>query len=220
LQESLAGEVLRVRMSIGADRLRLASLGQRMGPERMAVVAGSKRPDFPTAEEAFLLRAAVSQAVIAVYGAAMLAREQAARVEADLRAAQRALGAEVGAAIAGGHELGPMLERCTEAMVRLLGASFAGAWTVDSSADGGVLGLRAYSRAGVESEDRRPLAEGAFEIHDRDLARRPNVIEDLRFDPPGDLLWAKEEGMVALAGHPLLVDGRVVGLIRIASSAF
>jgi signal transduction histidine kinase len=86
LQRSLAGEVPGLQIIARDDQLRLVSLGQRMGDERVAAVAGSARPGFPDNGEIFLLRAAVGQAVIAFHGAAMLVRERGARL-AEERAA-------------------------------------------------------------------------------------------------------------------------------------
>ena len=134
--------------------------------------------------------------------------------EARLRrqAQHAALRADVAAALAGGGELDGALRRSTEAMVTCLGAAFARVWLLDDT--GEVLILRASAGCYTHLDGahaRVPL--GALKIGRIAAERRPHLTNDVPNDPlVADQDWARREGMVAFAGQPLLVEGRLVGV--------
>jgi PAS domain S-box-containing protein len=127
--------------------------------------------------------------------------------------AQAELRADVSTAFARETELGGILQRCTEAMVRHLDAAFARIWTLGKNA--GVLELRAS--AGMYTHLDGPhgrVPVGTLEIGQIAQERKPLLTNEVVDDPLiSDRAWAKREGMVALAGHPLVVEGRVVGVM-------
>ncbi len=139
----------------------------------------------------------------------VLARE---RAEGDLLARARLaeLTAEVGLVLTRGNELGPMLQPCAEALVRHLDAAFARIWTLDDAGD--VLELRAS--AGIYTHldgahARVSPDSSMFSVIARQ--RQPYLTNLLQDEPRVDRDWARREGLVAFAGHPLLVNRKLVG---------
>jgi two-component system cell cycle sensor histidine kinase/response regulator CckA len=151
-------------------------------------------------------------------GAAMLAGSERISIAIDLTERKRAenanfertriasLTAEVGVAFTQGGLLQETLQRCVAAIVEYLGAAFAGIWTFNP--EGKALELQASDgpRAGI------PV--GKFQTDFILKERKPHVTNDVLDDPRiNDPAWAKREGMVAFAGHPLLVGGELVGVV-------
>ncbi len=137
-----------------------------------------------------------------------LAEEDHAR-----RERQAALRADVSDALAQGTALPAMLQRCTEAVVRRLGAAFARIWTLAPGAD--VLELQAS--AGLYTHRDGPHSRiliGSAKIGQIAQERRPHLSNDVPNDPRiADPEWARREGMAAFAGYPLLVEGQSVGVL-------
>ena len=106
-----------------------------------------------------------------------------------------------------------MLQRCCEAMVEHLDAALGRIWTL---AEGGeVLDLEAS--AGMYSHTdgahgRVPV--GRFKIGLIAKERRPLLTNAIAGDPRiHDQAWVAREGLVSFAGHPLIDQGRLVGVI-------
>ncbi|MFL6210579.1 MAG: GAF domain-containing protein [Pyrinomonadaceae bacterium] len=130
------------------------------------------------------------------------------------RAAQLALRADVGAALAETDvPLRRTLERCTEAMVNHLGAAFARIWTFNKAEN--ILELQAS--AGLYTHIDGPHARvpvGAFKIGLIAEERQPHITNEVGTDPRvSNKDWAARAGMVAFAGYPLLVEDRLVGVM-------
>lgn len=149
------------------------------------------------------------------------ARHQETRAAEFLRQRQRelALSAELGVAFAGALSIREMLNQCAEAMVRHLDAAFARIWTLDDGSD--VLELQAS--AGQYTHLDGPHARvpvGQFKIGLIAQEAKPHLTNDVQHDPRvGDREWAKREGMVSFAGYPLIVDGKVIGVMAMFSRA-
>lgn len=126
---------------------------------------------------------------------------------------QAELGAAVGAALTSGDPFTEQLHRCAEAIVQHLDAAFARVWT--SNEANAVLELRASAgmyRHLDGGHARVPL--GQFKIGRIAARRTPHLTNNVPNDPEiSDREWARREGMVSFAGHPLLVEGRVVGVM-------
>jgi signal transduction histidine kinase/CheY-like chemotaxis protein len=136
--------------------------------------------------------------------------------EAQLRRARQAtLRADVAAALSRSDSMRGMLQTCTEAIAQHLDAAFARIWTIDEGAD--VLDLQAS--AGMYTHLDGPHAHvpvGKFKIGLIASEGKPHQTNDVTGDPRvGDQAWAAREGMVAFAGHPLLVEGQVVGVLAL-----
>ena len=135
-----------------------------------------------------------------------------AEEEIRQRAQLSALGAAVGLSLTGTESLGRALQQCAEALVTHLGAAFARIWTLNEH--DGVLELQAS--AGIYTHLNGPHGKvpvGQFKIGRIARDRTPHLTNTVIGDPEvNDQDWARREGMVAFAGHPLIVDGRVVGV--------
>jgi PAS domain S-box-containing protein len=133
----------------------------------------------------------------------------------ERRARQAALRAEVSAALAGGGTLPDILRWCVEAMVTHLDAAFARVWILDEEED--VLELLASAGMYTHTDgfhSRVPV--GNFKIGLIAQERRPHLTNDVSGDPRvHDKEWAQQEGMVAFAGYPLIVEGKVVGVMAL-----
>jgi len=131
------------------------------------------------------------------------------------RARLAALTADVGLALTQGATLPCILQRCCEALVQHLDAAFARVWTLDEATQ--VLELQAS--AGLYTHLDGPHARvpvGQFKIGRIAQERQPHLTNQVIGDPRvGDQEWAKREGMVSFAGHPLIVEGRLVGVLAL-----
>ena len=137
-------------------------------------------------------------------------------ITARIRSARRtALHAEIHAAFSGLTEsaLQPILQLTADSIVRYLEAAFARIWTIN--AQGNMLELQAsagqYTR--LDGEHAR-VPVGELKIGLIAQERKPHLTNDVQND--GRIShpeWAKREGMVAFAGYPLVVDGRLVGVL-------
>jgi PAS domain S-box-containing protein len=156
----------------------------------------------------FLLRDQVNQP----YAICGIATDITARISAARRAS---LHAEIHAAFSGLTEsaLEAILELSAESIVRYLDAAFARIWTINEQ--GNVLELQAsagqYTR--LDGEHAR-VPVGELKIGLIAQERKPHLTNDVQNDERiSHPEWAKQEGMVAFAGYPMVVDGRLVGVL-------
>jgi PAS domain S-box-containing protein len=131
------------------------------------------------------------------------------------QARQETLRAEVSAALDGGGTLPDILRWCVEAMVTHLGAAFARVWVLDEEED--VLELEASAGMYTHTDGfHGRLPVGSFKIGLIAQEQQPHLTNDVLDDPRvHDKEWAQREGMVAFAGYPLIVEGRVVGVMAL-----
>lgn len=124
-----------------------------------------------------------------------------------------AFAADIGHALVRGDELQPTLQRCAEAMVHHLDAAFARVWTLNDAEQ--VLELQASAGMYTHIDgDHARVPVGKFKIGMIAEERKPHLTNSVVTDPRvGDKEWAKREGMVAFAGHPLVVQNRVIGVM-------
>jgi PAS domain S-box-containing protein len=126
-----------------------------------------------------------------------------------------ALAAAIGLALTTSESLAHALQRCAESIVDHLGAAFARIWTLNER--DGVLELQAS--AGLYTHLNGPhgrIPLGQFKIGRIAQERKPHVTNNVIGDPQiSDYAWARQEAMVAFAGHPLIVNGRLVGVIAL-----
>ncbi len=125
------------------------------------------------------------------------------------------LGSDIGAALSKGLTLQESLQWCAEAMVKHLNAAFARIWTLNS----GDQTLCLQASAGLYTHlngfhSRIPLGE--FKIGSIAAKQRPHITNTVIGDPLiHQQAWAKQEGIVSFAGHPLIVKDRTVGVMAI-----
>jgi diguanylate cyclase (GGDEF)-like protein/PAS domain S-box-containing protein len=139
------------------------------------------------------------------------------RVHAEAAAHERArlvtFSAEVATALTRGGSLQEMLQHCCEALVAHLDAALARVFTLDEGSD--VLELQAS--AGLYTHTDGPhhrIPVGRLEVGRIALNRRPHLTNAVASDPfVPDQDWVRRERLVSFAGHPLVVEGRLVGVI-------
>ena len=126
-----------------------------------------------------------------------------------------ALRADIGGVLTRHEDISGMLQECAEALVRHLDAAFARIWTL--TPDGTLLELRASAGLYTHldgAHSRIPL--GQFKIGRIAAERKPHLTNEVLTDPRiSDQEWARREGMIAFAGHPLIINGEVLGVMAI-----
>src|SRR5262245_14552471 len=132
--------------------------------------------------------------------------------EANMR--RGALFVDVGGALAE-HQapMQSMLQKSAEALVRHLDAAFARIWTLNLKES--MLELQASAGMYTHLNGRHARVPfGKLKIGLIAQERQPHLTNDVCNDPRvSDKEWAREKGMVAFAGYPLLVEDRVVGVM-------
>ena len=152
-------------------------------------------------------------------GVVLVFRDVTARrlAEAELATQHRhaQLAAHVGSALVSTGELPAQLQDCAEAIVQHLDAAFARIWTLDASGKT----LELHASAGLYTHldgahARVPV--GAHKIGLIAEERAAHISNDVQSDPRvSDKAWAQREGMIAFAGFPLLLEGRLIGVIAL-----
>src|SRR5262245_2668206 len=138
---------------------------------------------------------------------------RAAEEEAAERARLAEMGRDVGIALSQGNTLQEILQPCVEALVRHLDVSFARIWTFDPEADVLVLQASAGRSTHLDGPHSR-VPVGEFKIGLIAQQRLPHLTNDVPHDPRiSDPEWARREGMIALAGYPLLIEDRLMGVL-------
>lgn len=126
-----------------------------------------------------------------------------------------ALLADVGAALTQSDDLQTVLQSCTDSIVINLHAAFARIWTLNEN--GNVLELQASS--GIHThldESHRRIPVGKSKIGLIALERVPHLTNNVFEDPEiGEPEWARQHGLTAFAGHPLVVADKLVGVIAL-----
>jgi len=110
-----------------------------------------------------------------------------------------------------------MLEACVDAVVSRLGAAMARIWMLE--ADTSLLALAASAGLTPELEGKdRKIPLGQFHIGR--VARDNQSVLTNSFGSDSTTInpaWVTREGLVALAGCPLEVDGKVIGVLALFS---
>ncbi|HUR47596.1 MAG TPA: response regulator [Candidatus Saccharimonadales bacterium] len=128
-----------------------------------------------------------------------------------------AFGTEVGLALTQSNPLDSILHRCTLAMVKYLNAALARIWIYEPEKR--MLRLNAASdvpelTAEIEAAQSAKLT---FDL-ERLEKGEPLLITPLAGDPRViDTGWVRRDGVVSYAGYPLMLEGRIVGLMSIFS---
>ena len=135
----------------------------------------------------------------------------------ERRVRHTALSAEIQAAFASRVHSGlrSILQASAEAIVRHLDAAFSRIWMLNTQEN--LLELQAsagqYTR--LDGEFAR-MQFGERHVGLVAQQRRLYIANDLVNDPrTAHPAWAKQERLVALAGYPLLVEGRLIGVLAI-----
>ena len=131
------------------------------------------------------------------------------------RARQAAMRADIQLAFSDEIESGlqTVLQRSAEAVVRHLDAAFARIWTLNEQENMLELQASAGQYTHLDGEHAR-IPVGELKIGLIAQERKPHLTNDVQNDDRiSHPEWAKREGMQAFAGHPLIVEGRLVGVL-------
>jgi PAS domain S-box-containing protein len=143
--------------------------------------------------------------------------EQRTRAEASLneRVRTSTLSTEVALALNANTELPAMLQQCAELVVRHLEVAFARIWTLNEAAQTLELQASAGCYTHLNGTHSR-VKVGQFKIGLIAQEKRPHLTNSVQTDSRvSDKEWAAREGMVAFAGYPLLLEGRVLGVLAL-----
>jgi len=154
-----------------------------------------------------------------VVGISRIARDISDRKKVEVEAAERlrlaAFITATGAALTRGVGLKDSLQNFVELAVNHLAVAFARVWTLNES----TAMLELQASAGLYTHLDGPhsrIPVGKFKIGRIARERKPHRTNAVVGDPQvSDPDWAIREGMVAFAGHPLVVDDRVVGVMAV-----
>lgn len=131
------------------------------------------------------------------------------------RAELAALHASLAVSLAGAAPLNEILQTCCQRIVDGLNAAFARVWLLNEAED--MLHLEAGG--GMDSYldgSLRQVPLGKLKIGRIALTRQPFLSNDVSNDPSfGDVQWVENEGLVAFAGYPLVVEHRIVGVVAL-----
>lgn len=143
--------------------------------------------------------------------------ERRKHAERDLRRQHdlASFGRDIGMILVEADSISQMLQRCTESIVTHLDATFARIWTLDAGADELVLRASAGLYTHLDGEHSR-IRVGEYKIGAIAQEQVPvltnSVIGDTRVH---NQEWARETGIIAFAGYPLIVDQRTVGVMAL-----
>ena len=137
-------------------------------------------------------------------------------VEAELRNRMRllTLNAEFGFALTRSDSLAKSLQACCLALVRHLDAALARIWLVDEEGKNLILRASAGLHEELNGEFSRIAIGSLSKVGDIALHRQPRVSNTLLNDPQvKNQDWVKAHNLRGFAGHPLILDGKVIGVM-------
>jgi PAS domain S-box-containing protein len=133
------------------------------------------------------------------------------------RLAVSGLGAAVSTSLTWGGTLHRKVQDCAQAMVDHLGLELAGVWR-RSSTDPALDLLGATVRDGTLPASQSRVPVNGHWLGTVAEARTPHWLDLAEDTTPPELLWTHRSGMRYLAGYPLLVEERSLGVLALGSS--
>jgi PAS domain S-box-containing protein len=133
------------------------------------------------------------------------------------QARKSAIRADVGFALGTNDSLRNVLQKCAQSFVKHFDAAFARIWTLN--ADGVVLELQASAGMYTHLDGQHSKIDvGMLKIGKLAKDGLPQMTNDILNDSNiEDKEWAKREKLLAFAGYPLMVEGRLVGVMAFFS---
>jgi PAS domain S-box-containing protein len=108
-----------------------------------------------------------------------------------------------------------MLQQCAELIVRHLEVALARVWLLNEATQTLELQASAGCYTRLDGGHSR-VRVGQHQIGLIAQEKKPHLTNSLQTDPRvTDKQWAAREGMVAFAGYPLLLEGRVLGVLAL-----
>ncbi|MDP9441445.1 MAG: EAL domain-containing protein, partial [Actinomycetota bacterium] len=139
-------------------------------------------------------------------------RKQAEAAERDRTRLEQCV-SDVRVAFSSAGTLADALGQASGALVKQLDAAFAGIWLLSPGPDTLDLAASAGMYTDLDGEY-GPVPIDQSEIGRIAAARAAHVSNSVTTDPVvADHAWAEREGMVAFAGYPLLMEGRLLGVV-------
>ena len=138
-----------------------------------------------------------------------------AEEEVRVRVQLSTLGEAIGLSLTRADSLAEALQQSMDAFVGHLDAALARVWTLNER--DGVLELQASAGLYTHVNGRHArIPLGRCKIGRIAQGRQPHVTNAVIGDPQVlDQDWARREGIVAFAGHPLILEGRVIGVMAL-----
>ncbi|BAY39503.1 multi-sensor signal transduction histidine kinase [Nostoc sp. NIES-2111] len=141
------------------------------------------------------------------------------RTEAEL--AQRVkladFRSEVDSILSQSHTLQILMQGCTQAIVKHLDAAFARIWTLNKQDNVLELQVSSGMYTHIDGPHRR-VRVGQFKIGLIAEEGKAHITNSVQTDARvGNKEWAKQEGMIAFAGYPLIVEGETFGVLAMFS---
>lgn len=120
---------------------------------------------------------------------------------------------DISISLAEGTTLHEILDQCAKAVVDYLDAAFARIWTLNEKENIMELQASAGIYTHIDGHHSR-IPVGKFKIGRIARECKPHLTNSIIDDEQiSDKNWAKREGMVSFAGYPLIVEGRLVGVL-------
>ncbi len=127
------------------------------------------------------------------------------------------LGAEIGKALSQSDDLAAMTQKCCQALVDYLGAAFARIWLFNPAEKMLELNASAGQYTHLDGKHSR-IRIGQLKIGHIGAERAAYLSNDISNDKKiDDAEWARRNGFVSFAGHPLVVADRLIGVIALFS---
>ena len=124
---------------------------------------------------------------------------------------------DIGVALTGETSLPTILKRCADALIRHVDAALVRIWILDEVAQVLVLQVSAGLSTNIKGTHATiAIADDHIGRIARDrLSHMTNAVSD---DPRiKDQDWVRREEMIAFAGFPLLIEGRIIGVVALFS---
>ena len=150
-----------------------------------------------------------------------VARNITERKQAEAALAERIrlaeMAAETGKVLTAGGTLRKTLQTCAEILIRYANGLLARIWTFDRKQKLLILQASAGLYTHIDGKHSRiPL--GKWKVGKIAQNRQPHLTNQVIGDPLiQDQEWAKREGIVAFAGHPMVIEDRLVGVVAVFS---
>ncbi len=127
------------------------------------------------------------------------------------------LGSDVGDALTGMQPLRQRLQLCAEALVQQLDAALARIWTLNP--EDNILEMQASAGLHTHIDGRRSrIPLGQFKIGRIAQEAKFRFSNNVSAEPDvDDQEWVRQNSLVGFVGHPLVVEGRVVGVMAFFS---
>ena len=166
-----------------------------------------------------ILNLLCTQAAISLENARLYAQEQEKLQQLQEKNHLLAFQSAISHIAARNDDLSVMLQQFCQTTVDYLKAAFARIWLLNPAED--TLELKAS--AGLYTHlngDHQYVPVGKFKIGLIAQEKTPHLTNDVLNDPRvGNHEWARQQGMVAFAGHPLMLEDQLLGVVAMFARA-